>query len=137
MPEKKTVTVEVDPSMHIRPPRSEREEIAWAALDTTWKLLRETATRLVLLDLRAEARRQGVDFPSDEELFAAELDNPDFPRTCLELAAEPEIAGRGLDAVLRAIHQQTLIDVIGGFDLARAEDDGVIDDLIAKILREA
>lgn len=136
MSEKKTVTVEVDLSMHNRPPRSEREEIAWAALDTTWKLLRETATRLVLQDLRAQARSKGVEFPTDEVLFAAEPDNPDFPRSYLELAAEPEIAGRGLDAVLRAIHAQTMVDAAAGFDLHAAESEGGLDDTIARLLGE-
>lgn len=110
-----TVTVEVDQSMHTREPVNEVERLTWAALDTAWKLLREYSVRLVMLELRSQAEVQGVQLPSDEELFSQESDDPDFPRSYLDLAPEPEVAGRGLQAILNVLYAEALAEAQQGF----------------------
>lgn len=107
MPEARTITVELDPTAHNRQPVGEKETLTWEVLDTTWALLREYATRLVLLDIREEAARRGMEFPADEELFAQDSDDPEFPRDYLALAAASEIAGRGLQATLEILYRDT------------------------------
>jgi len=118
------VAVEVDPAMHYRDPEGENETLTWAVLDTTWKLLREYAVRLVLTDLRAQAVGQGVNFPSDEELFAQDLDDPEAARNYLDLAAEPERAGRGLHDALQVLYKETYEDAQSGFRAAQDEREG-------------
>lgn len=121
MSEKRTITVEVDLPMHQRPPQNEYEELSWAALDTAWNLLREYAVRGVLLQLREEAAEQGIAFPSDEQLFEQEPDNPDFPRSYLDLAASPDSAGRALDAAFQLLVAETFAEATEGLREAQAE----------------
>ena len=105
----RTIEVKVDEKLHSRNPEPGTEEISWSALDTAWNLLRETAVRLVLHDLRTQATEQGLDFPAtDEELFQAARDSgdPDAPTSYLDLAPDTEIAAMGLHSALQVLAQE-------------------------------
>ena len=120
MSEKRTIPVEVVASMHKRPPQDEYERLSWAALDTAWNLLRETAIRLVLADVREQIAAHGGTFPSDEELFAREADNPDFPHSYLDMAPSPEDAGRALDTAFRILLVTSFDNAVAAVESGRA-----------------
>ena len=64
------VEVQVDEEMHQVAPQGPMEQMSWAALDTAWHLLRDTAARVALQNLRESAAEAGISFPStDEEMF--------------------------------------------------------------------
>lgn len=108
-----TIEVKLDPSIHLRSPEGEFEEVSWAALDTAWNLLRETAVKLTLISLREQAAEQGVPFPAtDEELFreAKEAEGDDAPDGYRDLAPDNELAAAGLHAVLQVLLKDTWVE---------------------------
>lgn len=68
-----TIPVEFDPSMHPDTDfdsLDETSKLVFAALDTSYRLLREYAVRATLAMIREEAAEQGNPIPiTDEELF--------------------------------------------------------------------
>lgn len=67
-----TFKVEFDQSLHPLVKPEDLDELArlsFAGLDSAYNLLRETAVRVTLASIRAEAAEQGQTLPSDEELF--------------------------------------------------------------------
>ena len=118
----RTIEVKLDPSIHGRAPEGAQEEISWAALDTAWNLLRETAVQLTLQSMREQAAEQGIDFPAtDDELFqeARDSGDPDAPTTYLDLAPENEMAAMGLHSVLQVLVQDAFKDAQNGLNDAR------------------
>lgn len=67
-----TFKVEFDQSLHPSVKPEDLEEparLAFIGLDSAYNLLRETAVRVTLANIRMEAAEQGKTLPSDEELF--------------------------------------------------------------------
>lgn len=119
-----TITVAVDPKLHIREPGSESERLVWAALDTAWNLLREYAVRVTIQDIREANPDSG--FPAtDQELFdsAHPLGGP---ANHLELAPElgdsPQVnlAVMGLAEAFDAVCSQARSDAALGLGLREA-----------------
>lgn len=92
---KDVVLVEFDQSMHTSAPQSEEDQVEWAVLDTAYNLLRDTAVRLTMMEIRKQAAEQGVVWPSDEQLFAEQDDIKSYR----DLAPSSPEAAIGLHAV--------------------------------------
>lgn len=112
------VPVEVDTERHTREPQDEGERISWAALDTTWNILREYAVRSVLQDIRDQAAEQGIELPTDEQLFeeGRKSGNPDAPTSYLDLAPNTRAAAEHLATAFGLLFDETMQDAGGGAD---------------------
>lgn len=77
-----TIKVEIDQDLHgEQQPESPTEAYVWAAMDTAWNLLRETAIRRVLDNLRTSAAEaSGRVIPSNEVIFQKMSDANDGAR---------------------------------------------------------
>jgi len=122
------VHVGVDPSRHNEEPESEVQRLTWAALDTAWNLLRETAVRLALLELREQLTAQGfTDMPTDEDLFEQAREEGEGATSYLDLAPDGgdgidvEMAGAGLYSVLEVLHEVAFAQASEGLGLALEE----------------
>lgn len=121
-----TITVEFDQSMHPNTEFDKLDEpskVAFAALDTAYKLLREYAVRVVLTSIREEAKEQGQELPSDEELFrlARESGVEGAPTSYLELAPDVEIAALGLHGAFQMLVEVATVEAEEGLGLAEQE----------------
>ena len=99
MSETRTVEVKYDPELHqghIFDDPVERE--MWAAVDTSFNLLREAAVRVTLKGLREQAKKAGITYPSDEEIFNTAPEGA--PKTFPDLAPEGCPQVRGLHAAV-------------------------------------
>lgn len=86
-----TIKVEIDQKLHgDEQPDDGTEAYVWAAMDTAWNLLRETAVRRVMDDFRAGATQAtGRVIPSDEVIFQKMSDAHDgAPMGYRDLAPE-------------------------------------------------
>lgn len=120
------IAVQVDPSLHGRAPEPGVEAISWAALDTAWNLLRESAVRVTLQSLRNQAAEQGVPFPAtDEALFqeARDSGDPDAPRNHLDLGPDSREAAAGLEAVFRELATQAMVDAVFALHAVHEADE--------------
>lgn len=105
-------TPSVDPSMHTRAPADRAEEIVWAYLDTAYNLIRESAVRLLLEDMRSSAAEVGIQFPAtDEELFAdmnatAAGLGEEGPKNHLDLAPHSDAVATALDLTFQAFYAE-------------------------------
>jgi len=122
------VHVGIDPELHQREPESEAQRITWAALDTAWNLLRETAVRLALLELREQLTAQGfTDMPTDEDLFELAREEGEGATSYLDLAPQlgddelVDIAGEGPYQVLEVLHEVAFAQASEGLGLALEE----------------
>lgn len=119
MSDVQTVEVKLDPSMHKRQPESAGELVSWPVLDTAYKLLQETAVKLVFVEMRRQAAEQGVDFPAtDEGVFelalSRALPGEEVPTCYADLAPDSEDAGRALYQALRELTLIALIEAKEG-----------------------
>ena len=118
------IEVQVNESMHNRKPQTRTEEISWAALDTAYGLLRDTAVELTFQVMREQAATQGLEFPmTDEDLFAkaAASGDPEAPKNYADLAPDDERAAYSLHSALHILAEQALYDAQAGLDEARDE----------------
>lgn len=118
MPEPRTITVAIDPELHADQPENEAERIVWEALDTAWNLLRETAVRVTILELREQLAEAGfTNMRSDEELFAEATQpgaDPDMAKSYLDLAPDSKLAAVGLSGVFEILVDQARIEASEG-----------------------
>lgn len=114
----RTVEVKIDETVHERAPRDETEALIWATLDTAYNLLRETAVRLTLIEIREQGAEQGVAVESDEELFreCRESGDPEAPTSYMDLAPDNELAARGLYAAFGLLVDQAYEDARQGLN---------------------
>lgn len=132
--EKRTYTLAVVPEFHDgKQPEDETDRITWETLDTVWNILRESAVRITLKDIRAKLEAAGFDgMPSDDELFAkaATDPDPDLPKNYLELAPDMDdspvvdLAAQGLFAAFRVLVDQTYADAVEGLGMAGIDLEG-------------
>jgi hypothetical protein len=121
--------VAVDPSMHEgKEPEPESQRIVWETLDTAWNLLRESATRLALLEVREQLTEQGFEnMPTDEELFERAREEGEGATSYLDLAPDlgdsdvTDAAGQRLYGVLALLGDAALGQAMEGFEAAAAE----------------
>lgn len=121
-----TVTVEFDPSMHPDTDFDSLDEpskLAFAALDTSYKLLREYAVRVTLASIREQAAEQGQELPADEELFrqAKEGGNPEAPTSYMDLAPDVDLAALGLHGAFQLLSDTAFADAVEGLGLEVGE----------------
>lgn len=67
-----TIALKINPDYHDRDPENAQEDLVWPVMDTVWDLLRETAARVALLEIREALAAQfpDVELPSEEAMFA-------------------------------------------------------------------
>lgn len=67
-----TITLKIDPSYHDRAPENAQEDLVWPVMDTVWNLLRETAAKVALLDIREALAVENpeIEVPDEKVLFA-------------------------------------------------------------------
>lgn len=124
--EPRTIAVRIDSEFHGgKEPRDEVERLIWEILDTAWNLLREGAVRVTIAELNSQLSENGVEFRLDpEQIFAENADNPDAPRSYMDLAPQKgdgesvELAGMSLQAAFELLAQQTFADAASGMGLA-------------------
>lgn len=126
MSDARTIPVEFDQSMHPDTDYDKLDEpskLAFAALDTAYKLLREYAVRVVLTSIREEVKEQGGELPSDEEMFrlAKESGVEDAPTSYMDLAPDVEIAALGLHSVFHVLVEVATVEAEEGLGLAERE----------------
>lgn len=129
--ESRTFTLAIDPALHDgREPESEVQRITWETLDTVWNVLRESAVRLTLVEIRAQLKEQGFEqMPSDEAMFEAAKasGDPDAPKSYLDLAPQRgdgpavELAGQGLLGAFQLLADQAMVDASEGLGFAMEE----------------
>lgn len=120
------VAVEFDPSMHPNTDYGSLDEpskLAFAVLDTSYKLLREYAVRVTLASVREQLAEQGQALESDEELFsqARESGNPEAPTGYLDLAPDVDLAALGLHGVFQLLVDTATADAVEGLGLEIGE----------------
>ena len=127
MSDPRTFTLAVDPSMHEGEPESEYQRIVWETLDTVWDVLRESAARLALLEVREQLTAQGFeDMPTDEELFGRARQEGEGATSYLDLAPDlgdgglVDIAGEGLYGVLDMLTGVAFAQAREGFEASWA-----------------
>ena len=129
--ESRTFTLAIDPVLHDgREPESEVERVIWETLDTAWNVLRESAVRVTLLEIRAQLKEQGFeDMPSDEEMFelARQSGDPEAPTSYLDLAPRRgegpavEMAGQSLFTTFQLLADQAMLDASEALGFAMEE----------------
>jgi hypothetical protein len=109
---KDAIPVEADPTFHPLPDGADEEQhLANAAFDTAYNLLRDTAARLILAEMRA----QGVgDLPPDEELFASLAEIPGAPRSYRDLAPRSPKAVAALGDAFSTLLDKASSDALQG-----------------------
>lgn len=118
-----TVAVEFDKSMHPSVDYDSLDEpskIAFAVLDTSYKLLREYAVRVAFSSLREQLAEQGQPLKyTDEELFklARESGVEGAPTSYMDLAPEVDMAARGLHGAFRLLVETATEEIVEGLDL--------------------
>jgi len=125
----RTFTLAVNPSMREgREPESEYQRIVWETLDTVWDVLRESAARLALLEVREQLTAQGFEnMPTDEQLFEQVREEGEGATSYLDLAPDrgdsevTDAAGECLYTALSLLRETALDQAIEGFDAATAE----------------
>jgi hypothetical protein len=115
------VPVQVDLESHTKAPEDEIERTVWAALDTSYRLLREASAKATVQSFRDDAVRLGLKVPTDEEWLAAASADADEPVTYLTLAGDTREAKEHLFNSFAALAEETaegfaeaLEDVTGG-----------------------
>ena len=122
MPEARTVTVEFDPAMHPNTDfdsLDEQSKLAFAVLDTTYKLLREYAVRVTLSSVREAAAEQGQTLEPDEELFrqAKESGDPDAPTSYMDLAPDVDLAALGVHGAFQLLVETASVEAAEAFEM--------------------
>jgi hypothetical protein len=123
------VAVEFDQSMH---PDTDfdsldaQSKIAFAALDTAYKLLRESAVRVTLQAVREAAAEQGQTLEADEELFrqATESGDPDAPTGYADLAPDVPLAALGLHGAFGLLVDAATAEAAEAFGTEAEDADG-------------
>lgn len=126
MSEARTFTLAIDPELHNgREPEDEVDRIVWETLDTVWNVLRESAVRVTLVEIRSQLEAKGfTEMPSDEELFAKADEDPTLPKNYLDLAVQRgdgpvvDLAGSGLFSTFELLVEQTFADAAEGLGLS-------------------
>lgn len=130
MSEPITVKVEFDPSLHPSVNFDELDaesKIAFAALDTAYNLLRESAVRVVLMSIRTEAAKQGTPITvTDEELFklAEESGVEGVPTSYRDLAPNVELAALSLHSAFELLVEAAAVEAEEGLALGASLADG-------------
>lgn len=122
MPEPRTVTVEFDPAMHPNTDFDSLDEpskLAFAVLDTSYKLLREYSVRVTLASIREQAAEQGQTLEPDEELFrqAKEGGDPEAPTSHMDLAPNVDLAALRLHGAFTLLVDTATADAVEAFGL--------------------
>lgn len=106
------VHVAIDPEMHEFEPSSDRQRLTWETLDTAWNLLRETAVRIALTEVREQLAEQGfTNMPTDEQLFERAREEGVGATSYLDLAPQTgdggmaDLAAEGLYGVLAMLSE--------------------------------
>lgn len=111
MSDERTVKIELDPTLHRGDVElDDIEKEMWAGVDTAFNIMRETAIRVVLKGLREKAEGEGVQYPSDEEIFASPVEGA--PRNYREMAPTGCAEVRSLhSAVFEHLLQEATEDI--------------------------
>ncbi len=121
--EPRTITVEIDPERGTGVPSDNVEAEVRAAVDTAWKLLRESAVRATMIALREEMAEQGIVVPTDEELFS-QSSSTGGPASYLELAPDNPQALFHLNAAVRILVTQAAVDAEAGLGFGQGGAEG-------------
>lgn len=128
--EPRTFTLAVDSELHGgREPEGDIQRITWETLDTVWNILRESAVRVVLTEIREQLATAGfTGMPTDEELFAKADADPEMPKDYLDLAPQRgdgpavELAGVSLQNAFNTLAEQAMADAVAGFGFTGLSD---------------
>ncbi len=123
MSEARTVTVEFDAAMHPNTDfdsLDEQSKLAFAVLDTTYKLLREYSVRVTMASIREVAAEQGQTLEPDEVLFAQAkaTGDPEAPTSYMDLAPDVDLAALGLHGAFQLLVQTASEDAAVAFGVA-------------------
>lgn len=93
----KIVEVKIDEKVHPNPPQDEASQLVWAALDTAYNLLRETAAEVTFMEVRKQAKEQGFEYPDEAVMFAQAAERG--IRGWYDLAPDHPLAIEGIKSV--------------------------------------
>jgi hypothetical protein len=123
----RTVNVEVEAGTRTREPENDIEREAWAAVDSAWSLLRESAVRSVMLAYKEAAALNGDPNFSDPDRWLADAQaGGSDVESLAELApdhTESPLLHAGLAAVFAGLVREVQSYAAEGFALAKEESE--------------
>lgn len=111
------VEIRLDPALHIASPEGVIDGMSWAAMDTAWNLLRDTAVRVAIQVIRESSAEAGLPFPTtDQELFdqVEQAGIPGAPKSHRELAPWNEKAMTAFALVYQNLLKQAIEEASDG-----------------------
>lgn len=117
----RVIPVEIDASMHEGQPEDAQAAVVWAALDTAYNLLRDTAVEVVLMDIRKQAAEQGHNVPEDVLLFMNSGLGESGIKGYRDLAPDHPLAAEGIMRVFEVLHKVCSQEAQAGINQAKEE----------------
>lgn len=136
MSEARTVEIKLHPELRSAledpAPKTEEDREVWPLLDTAYQLIREAAVRAVFVEIRRQAKEQGVEIGDDEELFrqARESGVEGAPTTYMDLAPDHPMIARTFHSAFAALYNLAMQDAATGLNQAQEDTDGGLDQLL-------